>query len=521
MVGFALLLALAATAAIIELGGRTPSPPAYPYLNGTLSAGGPVAQESSAYWSINTASPNLAASSLAASVAATGVHYLNFGFPGESVNQSAGLDYLSNGTALPFGGNNDAAFIHFCELLGCHATMGVPGEIDDPGAAAITVRYVEEVLGFHPAYWEIGNEPISWTHWGIPWDRWQPTDHAGVTPIQYAQEVQRYVAAIRSVDPSAQIIGIQSDAGAPYDAVWFQDLMALDGPNLSAVAYHSYAGGVGFPGNSESDFFSTLAHPQTFPLNYPTTENLVHAACPSCLTRVFVGEYNAALVGNLTPYAIGFPEAPYIAAGLLTGLLENASQVTFYGLEVSESNGLLDPGGTPRPAYYVYSTFVPNVTLSTIVAANVSGGPGGVYVLIGEDATRSSVWVVNTNVTYGLRLTMDGAYPGPRNVTAIKFDPGDSAPEVDAASVDGSTVWWVPPEGLLLVNGPGLPLTRVAAVHASPPIGIPGGNVGQSPAIGRWVAGARAPAAPERGPTAAPTGGGSRAERRAALGPAR
>lgn len=423
-------------------------------LNATLSGGPAVAWESSSYFSLNTASPGLGLASVDALVAATHVTYLNYGSAPESVNQSAGLVYYLNGTTAPFTGSNDSAFIRFCEQLHCEATMPVPGEIDDPGAAADTVRYVEQTLGFHPEYWEIGNEPISWTHFGIPWARWSATDDVAPTPLQYAQMVQRYIPAMRSVDPSIRIIGIQSDAGAPIDTAWFQDLVALDGPNLSAVAYHSYAGGLGFPGNDASDFFATLTHPQTFPLNYPTTVGVVRAACPSCSIQVLVGEYNSARYGNFTPLATGYDEAPYIAAGLLQGLRENASRVTLYALQPKTNAGLLDANDAPYPLYDLYATFLPNLTLPHVLNSSIAGGPGGVYELVSHNGTNASVFVVNTNTSFGLRLSLGPGVDVVGDDTVYAWSPGLAAPSVGPEAVTGITTWSIPPEGMLLIDGP-------------------------------------------------------------------
>jgi hypothetical protein len=444
---------LAGAAVLVVAIAVVPGARAYTYLNGTLEIGGVRAFETPGYFSLNVASPDLAEAGVETLVAATGVTYMNSGYAAEDVNQSAGIDYFGNGTSGPYHGENDSEFIGFCEAIRCHATLAVPGEIDDPGAAAVTVRYVEQTLGFHPTYWEIGNEPVSWTHFGIPWARWTSNDDSTPTPLEYARMVQQYVIAIRSVDPAAQIIGLQSDTGAPADSDWFTTLMQIDGPNLSAVAYHSYAGGRGTPGESLAGFFGSLSKPGAFPLSYPATVDVVRAACESCDTRVLVGEYNSALLGNLTGYATSYPEAPYVAAGLLEGLEENASQVTFYALQPSGNAGLLDSDNAPLPVYDDYSTFFPNVTLPWIDNATVVGGPAGVFALVSHNGTRASLLIVNTDTTDGLRLGFSNAsaFAGP--VEQYLDGPRQSGPSVSTEPMNATSSILIPPEGILLVDG--------------------------------------------------------------------
>lgn len=448
----AVVVASAAVFVVVLAPGPAPSP-VYAYVNATLELGPVAALETRSYFSLNAASPDLSNGQVQGLVAATGVTYFNTGYPAESVNQTADLQYSDSGVATPYNGETDSQFITLCELVHCHSALPLPGEIDDPGAAAVTVRYVEQTLGFHPTYWEIGNEPAAWTHWGIPWTDWQPTDDSTPTALQFAQEVQRYVLAVRSVDPTAQFIGIQSDAGSPARSDWFTTLMQVDGPNLSAVAYHSYPGGVGYPGEGLSQYFATLSQPGSFPLNYPLTLATVRAACPTCSTQLFVGEYNSARQGNLSGYASSYPEAPYIAAGLMAGLEENASQVTFYGLQPGTAAGLLDPNDQPLPVYYDYATFFDNLAIGWINNATVIGGLGGVYALISHNATELSEMVVNTDVTVGLNLSFGSgaALTGP--VTESLFGPGMSVPSVTNEVFNATSPVKVPPEGILMING--------------------------------------------------------------------
>jgi hypothetical protein len=207
-------------------------------------------------------SPNMTDRWFINDLAGTPIVSYSFGNGLEVTDQINGLAYSSDGTSTPVFRSNDSAFISFCRTLHCRALMGVPAEINDPSEGAAVVQYVEGTLGFHPYYWGIGNEPQGWTHYGIPWTKWRTTDNSTITPLGYAKLVQRYVSAMRAVDPTMRIIGIESaDGGQGYDSQWLDEVAIVDGSNLSAVAIHPYPGGRGAPNSTVSDFYSTLWNP--------------------------------------------------------------------------------------------------------------------------------------------------------------------------------------------------------------------------------------------------------------------
>ncbi|MCI4372883.1 MAG: hypothetical protein L3K02_04490, partial [Thermoplasmata archaeon] len=94
---------------------------------------------------------------------------------------------------------NESNFVRWCKSVACNAILSLPGEIDDPTLAAYEVYYTVDRLNFTPAYWEVGNEPYLWKHFGENWSTWSPTDNSPVTAAVYAQVVQSYISAIRNV----------------------------------------------------------------------------------------------------------------------------------------------------------------------------------------------------------------------------------------------------------------------------------------------------------------------------------
>ena len=92
---------------------------------------------------------------------------------------------------------NLSSFAAWCIQLGCHAIIQLPTEIASPSTAAFEVAYTEQVVRFIPDYWEIGNEPTTWTHFGIPWSQWNASQNYNATPLAFASLVGR--APTRSI----------------------------------------------------------------------------------------------------------------------------------------------------------------------------------------------------------------------------------------------------------------------------------------------------------------------------------
>jgi hypothetical protein len=446
---------LLVTVVVVTVWSGAPAPTAP--LQATLAVGGPTGQLRSNFFGVNV--HVVGNGSISLPLQSLGTPFVSFRFSpqGEATDQIHSITYNASGVGLPIYEEGDPAFISGCEALSCQATMMVPAEIDNPAEAAATVQYVEQNLSFHPQYWAIGNEPQQWTHWGIPWTEWRPSDHSTPSPMEYALEVQQYVTAIHAVDPSARLIGIESVVSGLTDPAWFRDLIVVNGPNLSAVAYHAYPGGNGSLPGTLANFFGSLSNPLAFPLNYPPTYSLVRSACPSCHLSVFVDEFNSALGGNFSGQMTSYPEVPYVAAALAVAIEENVQRTCFFDLEDLNGlmpYGLLTLGAPPRPAFSLFTGILDHLIDGTVLNTSLPGAPGGIATVFTANVSSASLLLVNTNLTTGMTLTLPSgvaemAGPG----IAYYWDPSMSGPVAGPPVADPASLEWnLPAESVLLID---------------------------------------------------------------------
>jgi hypothetical protein len=454
VVGGIVVGVLLVTLVVLIVWTQAPAPIAF--LQENLVVGSPTGSLNSSFFGVNVHVIGNGTISLPSESLGTPFVSFRFSPQGEATDQIHSITYNASGVGLPIYEEGDAAFISGCEAISCDATMMVPAEIDDPAEAAATVQYVEQNLSFHPQYWAIGNEPQQWTHWGIPWTEWRQSDHSTPSPMEYALEVQQYVTAIHAVDPAAKLIGIESVVAATTDAAWFRDLIAVNGPNLSAVAYHAYPGGNGTVPGTLENFFASLSNPLAFPLNYPPTYAIVREACPSCHLSVFVDEFNSALGGNFSALMTGYPEVPYVAAALAEAIQEHVQRTCFFDLEDLNGlmpYGLLTGGAPPRPAFSLFTGIIDHIVDGFVFNTTVPGGPAGISSVYTENATSSSLLVVNTNLTTGLTLTLPSGEAGmvgpgiPFYWNPSMSGPVGGPPVTNPVGME----WNLPPEGVLLI----------------------------------------------------------------------
>jgi hypothetical protein len=422
---------------------------------GGLAIGPVVAVPSPTFWAVGGHAVKWLNASLSAQFNATPIEMIRFGGGGDTENSTTGVSYSSNGVPSNVG-NPYTGFLNFCKWRNCKTIFAVPGEINEPGAAADTVRYVEQTLGFHPQYWSIGNEPQLWTHYGIPWTQWRATDDSTPTPQEYAVTVQNYIAAMKSVDSGIQVIGIQSAYGGTYANPWIQAVVSLDGPEIAAIAYHSYPASIGPQDGSVQEFLSA-GFSSGFPNDYRTTQAEVASACTSCHIPVLLDEYNGAVLGVDTPLVESYPDVPLVGAAVARALLLNVTQFSFFDLQgvanLTEF-GLLAPNGAPRPTYTLYSAFFDHLADAAIDNTTLLGGPGDVAAVVGTNTTTESLFLANANATIALRLSLNGSgFPVGDRAVVYGWGPDEPSPTLSTFGAGAlPAVWTIPAQGVIEID---------------------------------------------------------------------
>ncbi|MCI4373092.1 MAG: hypothetical protein L3K02_05560, partial [Thermoplasmata archaeon] len=378
----------------------------------------------------------------------------------DTYNMTSGQDWTDGfATVQPA---NESQFVSSCEVTSCHAIFSVPGEIDSPSAAAYEVAYTEQVLGFHPAYWEVGNEPYGWQHFGKPWSQWSATDNLSVGPVGYAQVVQAYISAMRAVDPSARFIGLPGvGAGTKPDGPWLNATVGLNGPNLSAVGIHDYPGERGPPGGTLAQFFQSLTAPKSaIVTRISTDEQEVKAACPTCAPiQFFVDEFGAGTgqSGPWQPFMDTYPEVPFVTAELILMMESNVSNADLFSLRSGYNGSLFNANGLPFPLDSLYTQILPQfdpIALTT----TVSGSVNGVFAAASYSPRSHSLTVlaVNTNTTQSVDLYAAGPeFPTDGTYSLWRANNSTTSPNGTFQHTSGyqsTPNWSLPPLGVLLVS---------------------------------------------------------------------
>ncbi len=382
-------------------------------------------------------------------------------WPGGAVTD--GYNYTTNVETKTGGGSytppqDEAQFIQWCEQVHCEAIFGVPAEIDQPATAAFYVAYTEQTLHFHPAYWEIGNEPAQWRNFDQPWSKWASGANSIVTAEEYAQVVHSYIAAMRAVDPTIRIIGLPGTGiGSTSEATWLSDTVQLNGPNLSAVAIHVYSAGSGNGTPTLPGFFASLTGKGSLLNRVPADRSAIGAACPKCGTiPIFVTEFGSGNGGGKWDgYMKTYPNVPYIAASLLQGIALGVSNIDLFAFQSTYPGSLYTGSGVESPLGELYGSVLPELG-DLYVPTSVSSPIQDVYgaATLNEAGTQAALLVVNANATSSVTIPLWSAGV-PR---------GGPAEEIVWNQTASGPTSWVAPQGVgstLTIPAASLALVRV------------------------------------------------------------
>lgn len=326
----------------------------------------------------------------------------------DSYDPTTGLDYV----APPGGGQyvsvadpivNFTWFKAWCDSRTPHCEWigSLPAEENNTTLAVHYARWYHNVLGFSPTYWQFGNEPNAWTHYGENLTNWSTTDNSTVTGPGYATMVRNYIQAIWRLYPRDKFIGLEDDCACNPSLV--TNTTAVDGRHLAAMAYHSYPWAVNSSTNL-SQFFGALDSPRNITTTSAYMRTLDADGCPTCASLpVELGEYNAGPVPIHSPFSMMYPGAPFLAASFIQAIDSNISSFTIFELGWLYNSSV----GSILPEGLLYQRILDNMTMGTDYEVTVhSGGLGGVEALLVQNGSREALLVVNANTTNELHLSL-------------------------------------------------------------------------------------------------------------------
>jgi hypothetical protein len=336
---------------------------------------------------------------------------------------------------------DDAALdtaVAYARAIGAEPLIQVPLLADTSGnpptaaEAAAMVQYANVTKGYGVKYFAVGNEPDLYATSGSPTNSNAPAI-PNFTPADWCTAATSYVAAMKAVDPSIQIIG--PDLAFKYQAGsaandWLTPILTGCGALFDVISIHRYP----FEAAAAS-LAAASADPAAFRAVLTSVRGILqatgYAKVPLALTEMNVVYDGTTCELGASPGTVG--SALWMAdslgvaieSGLWTSSVWDISDDAPYAL------GLIapPPAHIPRPEYYAYefyaqhfgTTLLDVTTLPAGVSAHASRNQA-------DDGTL--VIVVNWNTsTSALAFAVTGLAAPPPPTTFV-------LPAVSIAAVD-------------------------------------------------------------------------------------
>ncbi|HKN36413.1 MAG TPA: alpha-L-arabinofuranosidase C-terminal domain-containing protein [Terriglobales bacterium] len=182
-------------------------------------------------------------------------------------------------------------YIQLCRNVGAEPsiTVNVEGRGATAEEAAAWVEYANgaantkygrmRVANGHPEplrvkYWEVGNEI---------WGSWVRGHSDAET---YARNYLRYAEAMKTVDPSIQLIAVGDN-----NLDWDRTVLEIAGSHIDYLAVHHYYG----EREMKGDVLNLMAHPLHYGDFYKQLATLVHQTVPGRDIKLAINEWNTSL----------------------------------------------------------------------------------------------------------------------------------------------------------------------------------------------------------------------------------
>jgi hypothetical protein len=313
-------------------------------------------------------------------------------------------------TVMRIGGyNNDAnmpdAFddaqldraVAYARAIGAEPLIQVPlladtnGQPPTPATAAAMVTYANVTKGYGVKYFAVGNEPDLYSVQG---SLTNPTEPAipGYTPADYCASASAYVAAMKAVDSTIQIVG--PDLAYRYIAGndWLTPILTGCGQLFDVISIHRY------PFEAEqSTLTSAAGDPANFRQVIASVRGILkatgYADAPLSLDEMNIVYDATTCVLDASPGTVGSALwltdslGAAIDLGLWTSAVWDISDTDDWAL------GLIGmpPAHTPRPEYYAYELYADHFGPTLV---NVTTEPAGVSVYASRNQADDATEIV-------------------------------------------------------------------------------------------------------------------------------
>lgn len=240
--------------------------------------------------------------------------------------------------------------------LGATAVVVLNGEIDDPQNAAGLVRLIVRRYGAAFAqgiYWEIGNAPATWQHFGVPLADRQQNNDAACLPDQYAALVRSYAPALQAaLGAPPRIVADEWIANAT-DQSWIGTVTAVD------TQYHAFTNGPpADPGELAGGVVPAAGHTSTGSLDQ-RLDNLRSSLGQygsGSAPQIFVGTWN--IDDNLQdqddPLYGSQAQATFVADLLLHLMQRQVAMAAWSQPLYTTTQAPFTSVGSPRPGFHAF-----------------------------------------------------------------------------------------------------------------------------------------------------------------------
>jgi hypothetical protein len=317
---------------------------------------------------------------------------------------------------------------------------GAPPTADD---AAAMVRYANVTKSYAIKYFSVGNEPDLYDAMGLPADSSMPAI-PGYKPADFCAATRTYVAAMKAVDPTIQIVGPDlaykyQIGNANYD--WLSPILADCGDLFDVVSIHRY------PFSSDQALLSSAAVDAAA---YRATITSVRGAMagagvggkPLAITEMNVAYNNATCVHDAAPGTVG--SALWLADNLGTSMGLDIWTSAIWNISDTQdwSLGMIGgpPAHQPRPEYWTYALYADHFG-PTLLDAPASL-PAAVRAHAARNAADDTTQIIAVNwgtAPAALQVSVTGLASAPAARTFVM--PGTSLAAIELPDSGGASAW--------------------------------------------------------------------------------